>query len=112
MELKYRYSESTVRPEEVMYGESTVFLRRNIAPETHMDTEGNEYTIWTYEEAKLSHVDFKEYSDRISAQNAINGVSNASNISKVLDGQANGDNNQLIIMEAIAELYELIANLS
>lgn len=105
MELKYIYVESTTKPEEIMYGKSTVYLRQNIAPITRMDGEANEYTVWTYEEAKMSYDEFKEYSERMSVQGA-------SNIFKVLDGQTNGDNNQLIIMEAIADLYDLIANMS
>ena len=105
MLLNYRYSESTEKPEEIMYGKSTVFIRQNIAPVIRMDDEQNEYTVWTYEEAKMSHSEFREYSEKMS-------VRGASNISKVLDGQENGDNNQLIIMEAIADLYDLIANMS
>ena len=112
MVIKYRYSESTVKPDEIMYGATTVFLRRNITPTIRMNDEGNEYTVWTYEEAKMSYEEFKEYSDKLAVQNNINISDVPNKLAKVLEGQSIGDDNQLIIMEAIADLYELIANLS
>ena len=105
MELVYRPSESTVRPVEVEKSKHTVFLRKDIVEE---DRDG--MTFYTYQEAKLSHADFAEYSSFIVAKNAINGVNDSANINNLLDGQAIGDNNQLIIMEALADLYDVIAS--
>lgn len=111
MDIVYKYSESTVKPVSVEKGKRTVFLRKDFVEEERSDKSGNTFTIWTYQEAKMSHKEFTEYSDFIAAQNAINGVNDSSNISQLMDGQENGDNNQLIIMEAIADLYDLIATM-
>lgn len=106
MELIYRPSESTVRPVEVEKSKHTVFLRKDIVEE---ERDGSVY--YTYQEAKLSHAEFNEYSSFIAAKNAINGVNDSTNICNLLDGQAIGDNNQLIIMEALADLYDVIASM-
>lgn len=111
MDIIYKYSESDVKPLSFEKGKRTVFLRKNIQSVERVNAFGNTFTIWTYQEAKMSHEEFKEYSDFIAAQNAINGVNDSSNISQIIDGQENGDNNQLIIMEAIADLYDLIATM-
>lgn len=94
MELNYRPSESTVRPVEIEKAKHTVFLRRNIVEEERTDADGNVYSIWVYEEAKLSHEEFDKYASFM-----------------LVAGQANGDNNQMIIMEALADLYDAIANM-
>lgn len=104
MELIYRPSESTVRPVEIEKAKRTVFIRKDIVEE---EREG--VTFYTYQEAKLSHEDFDKYASFIAAANAIKGVNDSTNIENLVDGQAIGDNNQLIIMEALADLYDVIA---
>lgn len=111
MEPIYRYSESSVKPAELEKGKRTVFMRKDIVEEDRTDAYGNPYTCWVYQEAKMSHDEFAKYSDFISAKNAIKGVNDSENISQLMAGQENGDNNQLIIMEAIADLYDVIAML-
>ena len=106
MELIYRPSESTVRPVEIEKTKRTVFLRKDIVEE---DRDG--MTFYTYQEAKLSHEDFDKYASFIAATNAIKGVNDSTNIENLVDGQAIGDNNQLIIMEALADLYDVIASM-
>lgn len=86
MELNYVKSQSTVKPLEVEICKKSVYLRRNIA------SDGE---IWTYEESCLTPEEFNEYISQVKAANVLN-----------------GDTNQLIIMEAIADLYELIISLS
>lgn len=110
MELIYRPSESTVRPVEIEKTKRTVFLRKDIVEEERTDLDGNAQVFYTYQEAKLSHEDFDKYASFIAATNAIKGVNDSSNIGILLDGQAIGDNNQLIIMEALADLYDVIAS--
>ena len=107
MELIYRPSESTVRPVEIEKSKRTVFLRKDIVEE---ERDGSVY--YTYQEAKLSHEEFDKYASFVAAKNAINGVNDSTNIVNIINGQAVGDNNQLIIMEALADLYDAIANLS
>ena len=107
----YRYSESTVKPVSIEVGKRTVFLRKDFVEEVRTDMDGNEVTFWTYQEAKMSHEEFERYSNFIVKQNAINGVNDSQNINNLVDGQANSDNNQLIIMEAFADLYDMIAML-
>ena len=92
MNLKYTYSESTVKPVSIERGKNTVYIRKNI-----VETDYG----WSYEEAKLTPDEFTEYSKYLSARN----------MSQLMEGQQNGDNNQLIIMEAIADLYDVIASM-
>lgn len=111
MELIFNRSESTVKPVAIEKSKHTVFIRQNFVEEERTDHEGNAYTFWVYEEAKLSHSDFDKYASFVAAKNAINGTNDSANISNLLVGQENGDINQLIIMEAIADLYDAIASL-
>ena len=109
MEPIYRYSESTVRPIDIEVGKHTVFLRKDITEVERTDEFGNVSIFFTYQEAKMSHEEFNEYSSFVAAKNAINGVNDSNNINQLVVGQEIGDNNQLIIMEAIADLYDVIA---
>ena len=102
MELIYKNSESTVKPVSIEHGKRTVYIRKNI-----VETEVG----WTYEEAKLTPDEFREYSNYLLSQNAVKGVNDSENISQLINGQQNGDNNQLIIMEAIADLYDVISSI-
>lgn len=110
MELIYRQSESTVKPAEIEITKHTVFLRKDFVEEERTFADLTK-TFWVYQEAKLSHAEFTEYSKMITAKNAMNGEHVPGNIAKIMDSQENGDNNQLIIMEAIADLYDVIASM-
>ena len=103
MELNYRYSESTVKPESIQFDKTTVYLRKNITEENRHNEDGTITTLWIYEEAKLSHDEFDKY---INSKK----VEDSNSISNLVNGQAIGDDNQLSIMEAIADLYDLIAS--
>ena len=112
MELIYRHSESTVKPSELEIGKRTVFIRKDFEEiERYDESTKTSQTFWTYQEAKMSHEEFAEYSKYIAAKNAIAGVDDSKNIAGLVAGQENGDNNQLIIMEAIADLYDAIASM-
>lgn len=109
MEPIYRYSEGTTKPLTVEVGKRTVFLRKNIVEEKRTDELGNVSVFYTCQEARLKPEEFNEYSSFIAAKNAINGVNDSENIEHLVNSQENGDNNQLIIMDAIADLYDVIA---
>ena len=111
MELTYTYSESAVKPVEIEVCKHTVFLRKNITEEVRTDSDGNEITFYTYEEAKMTPEEFNEYSNLIAAKNAINGTDDSKNIATLIYGQEQRDNDLLIIMEAIADLYETMAGM-
>lgn len=96
MVLKYRYSESTVKPEPVEIGKTTVFMRTDIRKEIRTDESGNEMVIWIYQEAKMTPDEFTAYANLLSSKDIVNSV-NA--------------NNQLSIMEAIADLYDEISKI-
>lgn len=110
MELNYVYSESTVKPLSIEFSKNSVYLRRNIVKETRVDETDAETVWYTYEEACLTPDEFNTYTGQLKAVNAINGVNDSDNIASILTGQATGDDNQLSIMEAIADLYDLIAS--
>ena len=102
MKIIYENSESTIKPLTVEVCKTTVYLRKNIKSK-----DG----LWSYEEARLTHEEFNEYSKVLAASNAISSEEVPENISQLISGQENGDNNQLIIMEAIADLYDVIASM-
>lgn len=104
MELIYRKSQSPVKPIPVEFAKKTVFLRKDFEECRETYVNGTEYIYWTYQEAKMSPDEFNEYIKVLSATNAMN-------IDNIMVGQENGDNNQLIIMEAIADLYDMIAGM-
>lgn len=89
MELNYTKYESTVKPLSIERTKNHVYIHKNIVTE-----ERDGVTWYVCDEACLTKEEFTEYS---------NGL--------ILSAQENGDSNQLIIMEAIADLYDLIANM-
>lgn len=110
MNIVYAKSESTVKPDVVSIEKTTVYLRRNIVEETRM-YEDDTVTMYTYEEAKLSHEEFSKYSNEMAAINAVRGVNDTDNIIQLIANGSDNTNNQLILMEAIADLYDAIANM-
>lgn len=96
MDIKYRQSESTVKPEAVEIGKTTVFLRSDINKEIRADELGNDITVWTYQEAKMTPDEFTAYADLLNSKNIVDNVNT---------------NNQMIIMEAIADLYDKISDI-
>ena len=103
MLFDYKYSESTVKPAEIEETKTTVYIRKDIVSEERTDSLGTQ-TFWTYQEAALTLEEFNKYSNIINAKNA-------NDISQLMVNQEAGDNNQMIIMEAIADLYDAIASL-
>lgn len=63
MNLDFYKAESTVEPDEVdaVSSPTTVYIRKNIRQDTVQDVDGNEFTVWKYDEAKVSRQDFEEY---------------------------------------------------
>lgn len=94
MNLDYKYSESRVKPTEIEIGKHSVALRRNITEEERTNTDGDRLTFWVYEEARMSHEEFAKYSNYT-----------------MLSDQKNSKDNQLILMEAIVDLYEMVLSL-
>lgn len=87
MNIVYKSVVSATKPSEIKFGLNTVYLRKDISEIKHDD----ETVLWSYQEAALTLDEYKEYSNL---------------------AQQNLDNNQLIIMDAIADIYEAIASLS
>lgn len=81
MELIFKKAQSIVKPKEFEIAQTTVYFRRKIELVESM---------WNYEEASVSKKEYELYS-KLSPKNA--------------------DDNQLIIMEAIADLYDKISEL-
>lgn len=112
MELIYKHSEGSVKPEPIEITKTTVWLRKDIVEEKRTYTvDDDEITApyYTYQEAKLSHEDFKTYSSQLSAMNAVMGVNDSDNIKQIVQNGVDNGDNQLVLMEAMADLYDLIA---
>lgn len=89
MNLEYRYSESTVKPETLEVFPTHVYLRKDIASETRTYNDNPPVTYWTYQEACIPRAEFDE------------------NVSQMLiAGQKSNEDNLMIIMESVADLYE------
>ena len=96
MEIKFRKSKSAVKPEAVEIGKTTVFLRTDIKKETLTDGFEDSITLWTYQEAKMTPDEFTAYASLVSSKDAVTNTT---------------INNQLVIMDAIADLYERISRM-
>lgn len=82
-----------------------VYLRRNIEQITEPSGMGEDtVTLWQYEEAAITHEQYQQY--KAELENV-----GQQQIMDELRLKAS-DDNQLIIMEAIADIYDLIASLS
>lgn len=111
MELNYRYSESTVKPAVLEIAEGSVYFRKEITSVTRTSEQGDETVFWTYQEAELTPQEFNNYASLLMAEYTIKGKDDSANIVQLMAGQEAGDGNQLIIMEAIADLYDAVASL-
>ena len=98
MELKYYYSESTVKPQEIEAGKTTVYFRKDITSEERPINDKITQTFYIYQEAKMPLEDFKKMAEVQVSINALKAKN---------DSLINNDN-QLAIMEAIADLYSLV----
>ena len=94
MEPTYRYSESTVRPEQVQISGDTLYLRKDIKESKHEDMDGGTVRYWTYQEAAMSTEEFNRNSSAL-----------------LLKRQLNSDGDMLAIMEAMADMYDVLAML-
>lgn len=111
MEPIYYYAESPVKPVSIEKGKRTVFIRKDFVEKERINDSGETVYYWAYQEARMTYSDFNDYSQFVITQNAINGAIDSENIALLITGQEIGDNNQLIIMEAIADLYDAIASI-
>ena len=113
MELTYRTSRSTIKPPEIERTKTTVYLRKDIEEKQQIIYQNDEpivSTYYEYQEAKLSHEDFDIYSAELASMNAVRGVNDSNNINRIIQNGVDSGDNQLIIMEALADLYSLISD--
>ena len=69
MELIYKKSESTIKPELVdsTSSKTTVYLRKNIVESKKIDEKtGDNFSYYKYEEAKLTKEEYKRYLKEIN----------------------------------------------
>lgn len=109
--MNYIYAESAVKPTSIEIQKNVVYLRKDMVEKKRTYEDRDAETFWSYKEAKMTPEEFNEYMNRLNVENAINSAADSKNISNLLIGQEIGDNNQLIIMEAIADLYDVIASM-
>lgn len=82
-----------------------MYLRRNITTVTEANaTTGEPIQLWQYDEAILTREEYAQY--KAETENA-----GQKQIMEKLQTTAT-DDSQLIIMEALADLYDLIASLA
>ena len=109
MDLNYKNAESNMKPLDVEISKHTAFIRKDIVEDIRI-IDGESIVFYTYKEAKLSINDFNEYLNSLIIKNAIESEKTSGNITNIVSGQENSDSNQLAIMEAIADLYDMISS--
>ena len=112
MNLVYKTSESSFKPDTIESTPTAVYLRKDIEEKQRLvDRNGESFMVqyYEYQEAKLSHEDFDIYSAELASINAVKGVNVPDNISQIMQDGVNSSDNQLVLMEAMADLYDLIA---
>lgn len=112
MNLVYKTSESSFKPNTIESTPTAVYLRKDIEEKQQIIYQNDEpivSTYYEYQEAKLSHEDFDIYSAELASMNAVKGVNVPDNISQIMQDGVNSSDNQLVLMEAMADLYDLIA---
>ncbi len=106
MKLIYNMSESTVKPPEVERGKTTAYFRRNFVEEFR-----DGITFYVYEEAQVPVAEFDKYAAEKAAENAVKGANDSERILNIHENGIGNTDNQFVLMEAIADLYDLIATL-
>lgn len=80
-----QYYESNGYGETVIEVERTptcVFLRKNIWSVTETDEQGNPFTHWRYDEAKMTHEDYDQYAE---IKQAVEDVTDESDTQQILN---------------------------
>ena len=64
MQIQWKRAESRNKPaiEDAQSSIDGVYIRKNIESQTRLDNENKEYTIFCYDEAFLTHEEYKNYS--------------------------------------------------
>lgn len=101
MEPIYMPVESTVKPLTIEVGVDTVYLRKNITDESRIGMDGKTVKYWTYQEAKMTPEEFNSYTTILNTEKVV----------QLVNGQENTNNGQMIIMNAMADLYDAIATM-
>lgn len=112
MNLVYKTSESSFKPDTIESTPTAVYLRRDIEKKQRIIEQNGESLMiqyYEYQEAKLTHSEFAEYSSQLASMNAVKGVNVPDNISQIMQDGVTSSDNQLVLMEAMADLYDLIA---
>lgn len=110
MNLNYILVESSLKPASVEIQKTTVYFRKDFAEQKRTDELGNTCVLWTYQEATMSVEEFNTYANKLISINAVKAVNDSENILQLVENGSDSNNNQLILMEAIADLYDVIAS--
>ncbi len=93
---------------------NTVYLRKNIE-EVEIESGGSKITAWSYDEAQLTIAEYEQYKVEAKEMETLGYVANKDNQEVLMEAVADTyvqqldiQENQLIIMDAISEIYELL----
>lgn len=111
MDLNYISVESAFKPSSVEIQKTTVYFRKDFIEKERTDNNGSVCTLWTYQEATMPVEDFNVYANQLISINAVKAVNDSERISKLVENGSDSSNNQLILMEAIADLYDVVASM-
>lgn len=99
MKLEYNKVESSIEPKKIDESLSSVYvyIRKNI-----VKTEKNKDVFYEYDEAKLTHDEYKQYLNELSVQKTLEDIEKLQTENKNLSEQINS------LTECLLEMSEMV----
>ena len=104
MKLNYRKSESSVYPEliDTTSSKKCVYLRKNVVEVQSEDMNGEIYTTYEYEEAKLTKEEYEQYLKEINSTETLESFENLKAVNQMLNEQVD------ILTACLIEMSEIV----
>ena len=104
MKLNYRKSQSSVYPEliDTTSSKKCVYLRKNVVEVQSEDLNGEIYTTYEYDEAKLTKEEYEQYLKEINSTETLESIENLKAENQMLNEQVD------MLTVCLMEMSEMI----
>ena len=104
MILNYRKSQSSVYPEliDTTSSKKYVYLRENVVEVQSDNTDGETYTYYEYDEAKLTKEEYEQYLKEINSTETLESIENLKAENQMLTEQVD------ILTACLVEMSEIV----
>lgn len=104
MILNYRKSQSSVYPEliDTTSSKKYVYLRKNVVEVQSEDMNGEIYTTYEYDEAKLTKEEYQYYLKELNVENTLEMLQALQKENQILTDQVN------ILTDCVLEMSEIV----